>query len=583
MADEVEAALRRARRPVVQVADVDEAARRLRHVRTLVFAGVVDLERALSRTAALLDAGPTTADQTGQAPQRATRRSAATRILLLSDSRQPLPASVAADAALAFEHIEVERRAARLLLARWPLHIGCDPLFGQDIHLLIAGRAPPADALLLHALRLAHYSERPPVITLLSDSPDAWRAEFEAKHPQARAFSLLHFRSLRQWDLASLPAVTSAMVLVDPPTRGLAIAEQLTVELARGQGSAPPILLDVGDAEPRGALAEWDGQIIPFSHRRMVLDAESLLDGREDDLARVVHEHYRDTTLAQGRDPAAEPSALPWQRLVGSYRDANRHQADHLWAKLAVTDCRAVPEELVESFAFAPAEVERLAVIEHARWAADRYLDGWTYAPTRDNRRKQHPQLVPYAELSGPMKDLDRFAVRLVPTLLARSGLGLVRMLILGLSEVPAADSAAGRLRPLIDQMLRRLQARYPDRGLMIATSLADAPSRLLARQALASSGAGLFLLCARPLAETLAAQPNADARRELLTLTAKAERRISLQGADALQEWLDARAEIVVDWGAGQSVPPSSAGVQGKRKRVRLDADSGLHWSFEY
>jgi hypothetical protein len=502
--------------------------------------------------------------------------------LVLIDSREQLSALSAAEAVLPFESIDIERSAARLLLARWPLHFGCDPLFGQHLHLMIAGRAPPADALLLQSLRLAHYSEHPPAFTLLSDAPDAWRADLEARHPQAQAFSGLHFRPLQQPDLASLPPVTSVVVAVDPPTRGLEIAEQLARQLVHGQGRAPPILLEVGDAEPHGALAEWDGQIIPFSYRRMVLDAESLLDGREDELARVVHEHYRDTTLAQGRDPSAEPSALPWHELADSYRDANRHQADHLWAKLAVTDCRAVPEELVESFAFAPAEVERLAVIEHARWAADRYLDGWTYAPTRDNARKHHPQLIPYAELSGPMKDLDRFAVRLVPTLLARSGLGLVRMLIVGIAETPAPGSAAGRLRPLIEQLLRRLRARYPDRGLIIAATLADAPSRLLARQALTASGAGLFLLCPRPLSRTLAAQPNADARRDLLRLTGKAERRISLDGDAALQRWLDIRAEIIVDWAEAHS-PESSGLAARRRKRVRLDADSGLHWNFEY
>ena len=45
-------------------------------------------------------------------------------------------------------------------------------------------------------------------------------------------------------------------------------------------------------------------------------------------------------------------------------------------------------------------------------------------------------------------EDLDRFAVRLVPTLLARSGLGLVRMLIVGIAEAPAlALQAYGVLR----------------------------------------------------------------------------------------------------------------------------------------
>ena len=125
-------------------------------------------------------------------------------------------------------------------------------------------------------------------------------------------------------------------------------------------------------------MADWDGQVMPFSWLRDACQPEVLLDHQGDELARVIHDHYQDSIAAQGRDPSEEPAGRPWEALPASYRNANRHQADHLWAKLAVTDCRAVPEELVESFAFAPLEGERLAIIEHARWAADRYLDGWS-------------------------------------------------------------------------------------------------------------------------------------------------------------------------------------------------------------
>ncbi|MGB5832623.1 MAG: RyR domain-containing protein, partial [Thiohalocapsa sp.] len=357
--------------------------------------------------------------------------------------------------------------------------------------------------------------------------------------------------------------------------------------IALEQRVSPPVLLQVGDLEPSGELGDWDGQLLPFSSRQLVLTPGVLLEGSGDELAQVIHAHYRDTSAAQGRNPDAEPSSRLWEALPDSYRHANRHQADHLWAKLAVTDCRAVPEDLVESFAFAPTEVERLAVIEHARWAADRYLDGWIYAPIRNNTQKHHPQLIPYADLSRPMKDLDRFAVRLVPALLARSGLGLVRMLIVGVPEIRSAAGTGTGISTLqhgVDQLVQRLIARYPDRGLIIAATLTDPASRLLARRALQLADAGLFLLCPVPIAEMLAAQPDANSRRELLALTVRAERRIALPVEGALERWLETRAEILVQF-AERAVTPTSVAASDASggKRVRVGLDGGLHWNFEY
>jgi hypothetical protein len=222
-------------------------------------------------------------------------------------------------------------------------------------------------------------------------------------------------------------------------------------------------------------------------------------------------------------------------------------------------------------------EAERLAVIEHLRWAADRYLDGWAYAPVRDNARKHHPQLIPYPGLSEPIKDLDRFAVRGVPALLARSGLGVVRMLILGLPE-PHPDCPGGRgLRRLLDRVFERLVARYPDRSLVVASTLADPRARLAVHRALELAGAGLFLLCPRPIGETVAAQPDRAARRDLLRLVARAERRIPLPGPGQLDRWLAERAEICLALGPGSAAPAA-------RKLVLVDASrQRLEWGFDY
>jgi len=75
----------------------------------------------------------------------------------------------------------------------------------------------------------------------------------------------------------------------------------------------------------------------------------------------------------------------------------------------------ALPADLVEL-------TERLAENAHDLWAARRLADGWTHGPRRDDALKQHPCLVPYADLPEPEKRYDREAV--IGTLKAILALG---------------------------------------------------------------------------------------------------------------------------------------------------------------
>jgi len=51
---------------------------------------------------------------------------------------------------------------------------------------------------------------------------------------------------------------------------------------------------------------------------------------------------------------------------------------------------------------------ERLAENAHEIWASQRIADGWIHGAARDDRRKTHPGLVPYSELSEAERDYDR-------------------------------------------------------------------------------------------------------------------------------------------------------------------------------
>lgn len=66
--------------------------------------------------------------------------------------------------------------------------------------------------------------------------------------------------------------------------------------------------------------------------------------------------------------------------------------------------------------------VERLAESNHDHWARQRISEGWTHGAERDDNKKTHPDLVPYARLSEAEKEYDRTSV--IETLKAILALG---------------------------------------------------------------------------------------------------------------------------------------------------------------
>lgn len=79
-----------------------------------------------------------------------------------------------------------------------------------------------------------------------------------------------------------------------------------------------------------------------------------------------------------------------------------------------------LPEEL-ESL------VEAMAKNVHEVWAETRISQGWTYGETRDDRKKKHPCLVAYEELSEEEKVFDRNTAVETLKLIMRQGFKIIR------------------------------------------------------------------------------------------------------------------------------------------------------------
>lgn len=70
------------------------------------------------------------------------------------------------------------------------------------------------------------------------------------------------------------------------------------------------------------------------------------------------------------------------------------------------------PEPIVTTEIELPVEIlglkEELARNIHEVWASQRIEQGWIYGPERNDRKKTHPNLVPYEKLTEEDKDYDR-------------------------------------------------------------------------------------------------------------------------------------------------------------------------------
>jgi hypothetical protein len=156
-----------------------------------------------------------------------------------------------------------------------------------------------------------------------------------------------------------------------------------------------------------------------------------MLEGTNEFLARMLHAAYVRNQEEQGIRPEKNPSMVPWGDLPDELRESNRRQADHIAVKLRAIGCHLVSTDDwdIPTFEFTHDDVEKLARQEHERWMAERFDEGWTYAPGPKNiERKTSPFLVSWDELKpeqdgGPdPRDWDRAAVRAIPATLARAG-----------------------------------------------------------------------------------------------------------------------------------------------------------------
>jgi RyR domain len=214
----------------------------------------------------------------------------------------------------------------------------------------------------------------------------------------------------------------------DALSAGLAAAQSLTTRSGR-------VVICLHERSPFGAVLTGQRTVLDDEHGRLAVFGvleEGCVPARiredlHEQLARAIHQAYLDRSAAQARSPQRNPSMRPWAELPQDLKQANLAQAADISRKLGEIDCAIVPESAaVRQFSFTAIEVEQLGEQEHKRWMQERQAQG--YVPGPDRARRQHPDLVPWAELSEDARDKDRNAVREIPSILQQAGFQIVRL-----------------------------------------------------------------------------------------------------------------------------------------------------------
>ena len=380
-----------------------------------------------------------------------------------------------------------ETNIARSLLIRFPPDWGL-PTGAHDLHLAIVGVGAMGSELLMQAIRVA--TPEPGqrlVVTLIDRDAAAIVESLRADCPtieqccELRVLPIdvrtgrIQAGDVAQW-FGTAPAATSIYICCGDDDANLAMAVGIRKAYGLCDRLSPPLFV----YQRRGpalvnALAHLGGtnfdafRMVPFGSLDEGLEPYYLLNEEVDRLAETLHASYVANLAPRRKDT---PAQRPWAELAETFRAATRARADHLLYKMRRLGWHAslLPTETTPSAS--PDRLEKLAELEHERWSRERRLDGWTYAPARDDAQKEHPSLVPYDQLDEAMKQLDRTVASDIVQSLKSIGLSVRTDYRLGIWFHAEADESARGPAIAAERALDRLRAAYASRHLQVILPL---------------------------------------------------------------------------------------------------------------
>jgi hypothetical protein len=159
-------------------------------------------------------------------------------------------------------------------------------------------------------------------------------------------------------------------------------------------------------------------------NKRMIVDNRK----EEDFIAKHIHYEWAKGQAEKNKTPIGSMQD-EWDKIKDSQKDSNRLPARHLFIKLRFVhaDLTDDPEgEELDFDSFAPEIWDKIARMEHNRWNAEKYINGFVRIDSVKDKNlgaflkgnlKCHWDLIPFDELSPEIQAYDTFTFRMAPVI----------------------------------------------------------------------------------------------------------------------------------------------------------------------
>lgn len=302
----------------------------------------------------------------------------------------------------------------------------------RKVRLIILGFASMGQTVALKAAQIGHFANGERVQMCVVDKDAKARLEeFEFRYPAFKNSGQIEvlecpIQSLKCGQLLERScddpdSLVSVAVCVENDAVALSVAVRLRKQL---EARKVRVALRMSRSDGLTALLK-DGPLSELPIKAFGwIDVGSLVRPLEHDvresLAKAVHREFRDYAEKSGLDARFAGGIRDWSDMDSDdFRESSRQQVDHIAIKLRAIRCEECSMDDPRSAArFTEEEVELLAQMEHRRWFAERTIADWTIADKTDLSKRTSPDLCGWDELTKPVKEYDRHAVRSIPRLL---------------------------------------------------------------------------------------------------------------------------------------------------------------------
>jgi hypothetical protein len=322
-------------------------------------------------------------------------------------------------------------------------------------HILILGDTLAAEYLILEAAHMYHFANlKKTRITVVSDDIAHILQKMDALYPFLRKTVDITYISIVEFFSDNCPVdcneIAVAFIALHDDGKSIYFSRKLRQlfysrnQLKKNQNGSiekglpdftfPPIktLLPRNTAlvhifsDTKVEMKMLNIEMVNMDHQ--LCNKKTIVDDRKAEDFIAQHIHYEWVKNHAFRDHTGMGSMeTEWDELKDAQKDSNRLPARHLNIKLRFVNAEFTDQQGGKELNMGMLDEQvwnRIARMEHYRWMAEKYLNGFVY--TRDIPDKEvmhflnlalkcHPDMVPFEDLTREIQEKDMFTFRMAP------------------------------------------------------------------------------------------------------------------------------------------------------------------------